>query len=80
MDLVAPSGALDLNGDVRTIDREGNDGYETGNYTDQFGGTSATCPQVAGVAALMLSVNPFLTEAEVRTTLQQTATDMGMRG
>jgi subtilisin family serine protease len=80
MDLVAPSGALDLNGDVRTIDREGNDGYETGNYTDQFGGTSVTCPQVAGVAALMLSVNPFLTEAEVRTTLQQTATDMGASG
>lgn len=80
MDLVAPSGALDLNGDVRTIDREGSDGYETGNYTDRFGGTSAACPQVSGVAALMLSVNPNLTEAQVRTILQQTATDMGTSG
>jgi len=80
MDLVAPSGALDLNGDVRTIDREGSEGYETGNYTDRFGGTSAACPQVSGVAALMLSVNPNLTEAQVRTILQQTATDMGTSG
>ncbi len=80
MDLVAPSGALDLNGDVRTIDREGSDGYETGNYTDRFGGTSAACPQVSGVAALMLSIRPDLTETQVRTTLQQTATDMGSSG
>jgi hypothetical protein len=80
MDLVAPSGALDLNGDVRTIDREGSEGYETGNYTDRFGGTSAACPQVSGVAALMLSVNPNLTEAQVLTILQQTATDMGTFG
>ncbi len=76
MDLVAPSGALGT-GDVRTIDRMGTAGFETGNYINDFGGTSAACPQVSGVAALMLSVNPILTEAEVRTTLQQTATDMG---
>lgn len=80
MDLVVPSGALNLNGDVRTIDREGSDGYESGNYTDRFGGTSAACPQVSGVSALMLSVNPSLTESEVRSILQQTATDMGTSG
>jgi serine protease len=80
MDLVAPSGDINLSGDVRTIDREGNDGYETGNYTDRFGGTSAACPQVSGVAALMLSVDPDLTEAQVRTILHQTATDMGSAG
>lgn len=80
MDLVAPSGDVNLNGDVRTTDRTGNNGYETGNYTDRFGGTSAACPQVSGVAALMLSVRPDLTEAQVRTTLQQTATDMGSSG
>ncbi|MCF8360916.1 MAG: S8 family serine peptidase [Prolixibacteraceae bacterium] len=80
MDLVAPSGALGLIGDVRTIDREGSDGYETGNYTDRFGGTSAACPQVSGVAALMLSVRPDLTESQVRSVLQQTAIDMGTSG
>lgn len=80
MDLVAPTGDVNLNGDVRTTDRTGNNGYETGNYTDRFGGTSAACPQVSGVAALMLSVRPDLTEAQVRTTLQQTATDMGSSG
>ncbi len=88
MDLVAPSGLLGVQdgfcinpeGDVVTTDRMGTNGYETGNYTNQFGGTSAAAPQVAGVAALMLSVNPNLTEAEVRTILQQTATDMGTAG
>lgn len=78
MDLVAPSGGNP--GDVRTIDREGSDGYVAGNYYDEFNGTSAACPQVAGVAALMLSVRPDLTEAQIRTTLQQTATDMGTTG
>ena len=80
MDLVAPSGNLGGNGDVVTTDREGALGYDPGNYTDGFGGTSAAAPQVAGVAALMLSVNPNLTEPQVRTILQQTATDMGSAG
>lgn len=78
MDLVAPTGGSP--GDVRTIDREGSDGYVSGNYYDNFNGTSAACPQVSGIAALMLSVNPSLTESEVRSILQQTATDMGTSG
>jgi len=78
MDLVAPSGGIP--GDVRTIDRMGSKGFETGNYYNYFNGTSAACPQVSGVAALMLSSNPFLTETQVRTTIQQTATDMGPAG
>ncbi len=80
MDLVAPSGNTNLNGDVRTTDRMGNNGYYNTNYMNTFGGTSAACPQVSGVAALMLSVNPNLTETQVRTILQQTATDMGAIG
>ncbi len=34
-------------------------------YTGRFGGTSHSCPVVAGVVALMLSVNPNLTPMEV---------------
>ena len=78
MDLVAPSGGVP--GDVVTTDRMGNLGYNNTNYTNTFNGTSASCPQVAGVAALMLSVRSDLTETEVRTTLQNTARDLGTSG
>ncbi|MDP3916075.1 MAG: S8 family serine peptidase, partial [Bacteroidota bacterium] len=81
MDLVAPSGDANSNNNVTTTDRMGSLGEETsGNYMNDFGGTSAACPQVSGVAALMLLVNPNLTEAQVLTILQQTATDMGTSG
>lgn len=33
---------------------------DTGSYTGHFGGTSASCPQAAGLAALILSLNPDL--------------------
>jgi serine protease len=46
-------------------------------YTSSFGsisvGTSFSSPQVAGTVALMLSVNPALTNDQVRTMLQSTA-------
>lgn len=82
MDLVAPSGACNLLGDIVTLDRMGNLGYNKGttnsgdlsntNYTKFFGGTSAACPQIAGVAALILSANPNLTLSQIRTILQST--------
>jgi hypothetical protein len=78
MNLVAPSGGIP--GNVRTTDRMGVNGYNDGNYTNTFNGTSAACPQVSGVAALMISINPNLSETQVRTILQQTATDMGSSG
>jgi hypothetical protein len=80
MDLVAPTGDVNLTGDITTTDRMGNLGYNNTNYMNNFGGTSAACPQVAGVAALMLSMRPDLTEAQVRTTLQNTARDIGISG
>ncbi len=46
--------------------------YE-GNYNEHFNGTSAACPQVAAVAALMLSANPDLTASEVKSIIQSTA-------
>ena len=80
MDLVAPSGNVNFLGDVRTLDRMGAQGFETGNYTNRFGGTSAACPQVSGVAALMLSVNPNLTESQITNMLRSSAIDMGPSG
>lgn len=91
LDLVAPSGNINLNGDIVTTDRMGSFGYNPSvgsgseltnqNYTQRFGGTSAACPQVAGVAALMLSANPNLTELEVRNILKNTAKKLsGMNG
>lgn len=44
-----------------------------GGVNAYFGGTSASCPIVAGVAALVISVNPALTAQEVRDLLLSTA-------
>ncbi|MCB9846047.1 MAG: S8 family serine peptidase [Phycisphaeraceae bacterium] len=49
-------------------------------YDSGFSGTSAASPHVAGVAGLILSVNPNLTPDEVRQILRDTATDVGAGG
>jgi len=46
-------------------------------YTGRFGGTSAACPQVAAVVALVLSLNPKLTHGEVYDILTRTADKVG---
>ena len=60
---------------IWTTDRRGNMGYNQGamtdgdnmgDYTNSFGGTSSSCPGVAGVVALMLSANPDLTWQQVK--------------
>jgi len=43
-----------------------------GKYTGTFGGTSASCPIAAGVAGLVLSVNPKLTATDVRIIMEHT--------
>ena len=47
--------------------------FPDGDYTVWFNGTSAACPHVAGVAALILSVNPTLTGQQVRDIIESTA-------
>ncbi len=47
------------------------------SYSGRFGGTSHACPVVAGVAALVLSVNPNLTNLEVFNILTETADEVG---
>lgn len=58
---------------VVTTDRRGASGYAFGDYTFDFGGTSSATPLAAGLAALMLSVNPDLTSAEVKQIMMDTA-------
>lgn len=81
LDLVAPSGDCNY-GDIVSTDRSAPYGYNpSGDYTFTFGGTSAACPQVAGVVALMLSANPDLTADEVKNKLHNTARKLpGMNG
>jgi subtilisin family serine protease len=64
-----------LTSGIWTTDRAGQKGYNVGtvgsgdvvgNFTNSFGGTSSACPGAAGVAALVISVNPNLKGQEVR--------------
>jgi thermitase len=81
LNIVAPSGAIgDGNGDVWTTDISGPTGLSTTDYTGTFGGTSAACPLVAGLAALILSKNPNLTRIQVQTIIEQAAIDLGASG
>ncbi len=56
-----------------TTDQLGSAGYTKGNFTSNFGGTSSATPVVAGVAALILSVNPDLTVGQVKRILEESA-------
>ncbi|MBV6623279.1 MAG: S8 family serine peptidase [Rivularia sp. (in: Bacteria)] len=56
-----------------TTDQLGAAGYTKGDFTAYFGGTSSATPVVAGVAALILSVNPDLTVVQVKRILEETA-------
>jgi len=67
--------------DIYTTDIQGNLGYNrsngtAGDYFANFTGTSASTPFVAGVAALLLSVNPNLTQAQVLHAIESTATKL----
>jgi hypothetical protein len=71
LDVVAPGVS------ITTTDRQGASGYNiNGDYTT-VDGTSFAAPQVAGVAALILSVNPSLTQQEVRNIIEKTTDKVG---
>lgn len=65
---------------IWTTDRTGSKGYNPGRtqdgdaaglFTNSFGGTSSACPGAAGVAALVLAVNPALKREEVKDILKR---------
>jgi predicted outer membrane repeat protein len=94
LDLVAPSGGIGradyfFRGKAFqwTTDIMGIYGYSIENldislldYSDSMGGTSGACPIAAGVAALILSVDPNLTNIEVRRIMVESAVDLGEQG
>jgi thermitase len=58
---------------ILTTDISGPGGYSSGDYYPSFNGTSSATPLVAGAAALLLSLNPLLTETQVRSLLTKSA-------
>lgn len=81
IDLVAPGGNIDVD--------QNNDGFADGILQQTFAtsgsgysyrffeGTSMASPHIAGVAALLRSLNPNLSPAQVEQILQQTARNLG---
>lgn len=52
-------------------------GTAAGDYWPNFNGTSSACPNAAGVAALVLSINPNFTQTQVREILETTTDKIG---
>ncbi len=59
-----------------TTDIGGTAGYDGGDYYYDFNGTSSAAPVVAGVAGLLLGLEPTLTATEVEARLLATADDL----
>ncbi len=87
LDVVAPSGqysgydtvfwSTDISGSAGWNPGDISEGDAAGNYTKWMSGTSAAAPQVAGLAALILSIDPNFTPAEVSSIITSTADDKG---
>ncbi|MDR3046726.1 MAG: S8 family serine peptidase, partial [Bacteroidales bacterium] len=71
LDVVAPGSY------ICTIDRAGSLGFTPSSYDDAFNGTSAACPHVSGLAALILTVNPALTKQQISVIIESTAKKAG---
>ncbi len=79
---------------IWTTDRRGEFGYNPGgrknaeniigdakgHYTTTFGGTSSACPGVAGIVALILSINPDLNWEQVKEILKNSCEKIDEEG
>lgn len=71
LDVVAPGVR------ITTTDLTGGFGYSNNNYTPSFNGTSAACPNAAGVGALIVSFSPGLHARDIKAVLSITAERVG---
>ena len=69
VDIIAPT-------ILPTTDLLGSAGYDSGDYSGYFNGTSCATPYAAGVCALIKSANPSWTPSQVRQQLVDTAQDI----
>ncbi|RKZ18878.1 hypothetical protein DRQ50_03265 [bacterium] len=69
VDIIAPT-------ILPTTDIQGSGGYDPGNYSGFFNGTSCATPYAAGVGALIKSQNPGWTTAQIRDRIMDTAQDV----
>lgn len=67
LDIVAPGA------NIYTTDIPGSLGYNSGDYKENYGMTSAAAPHVAGVAALVLSIHPELRGDDVVQIIERSA-------
>lgn len=75
LDVVAPG----IN--IPTTDNFGIAGLKSTNYNPNFNGTSAAAPHVSALAALLLSVDPELSNSELKNIISSTADEvLGMNG
>ena len=68
---------------IPTTDRQGTAGYNNsagvaGNYDLTFNGTSSATPHVAGLATVLRSLYPALTNVQVRNIIEHTAQKVGV--
>jgi thermitase len=66
--------------EIPTTDRLAGAGYTPTDYNMRFNGTSSATPHVAGLAGLIISVNPGLTNAEIRQIISQTTDKINLAG
>lgn len=57
--------------EITATDRLGGAGYTPNDYTERFNGTSSATPLVAGLAALLKSLSPTLSNVQVRSLIER---------
>lgn len=63
---------------IPATDMNGTNGFSaSSNYYNTFNGTSAACPNAAGVMALILSIRPELSQSQARYILESTCDTVG---
>jgi len=62
---------------IPTTDMLGTNGFHNTEYYNSFNGTSAACPNAAGIAALIVSEHPLMQMWQVRNSLRRGAEKVG---